>query len=86
MCSVSGRPCRCDNSRGCKANRRSVDNLPTELIQRIKTLLLHVQVCQDDCDFAADYDDLVRIYPQPELRDVRRRLVETERVLKEILK
>jgi len=62
-----------------------VDHLPTALVHRLKTLRLHLQVCKDDCDYALDFDDLHRTWPQPEVRDIRRKLETAESLLKEIL-
>lgn len=85
VCSVSGKPCRCGDGGGCSSYRTSVDNLPTALVHRLRTLQLHLQVCQQDCDWVADYDARRRIWPQPEVRDIRRKLETAEAILKEIL-
>jgi len=85
LCSVTGRSCKCQSRGRCQAHRTSVDNLPTELVHRLKTLQLHLWVCQDDCDYVVEYDDFYRIWPQPEVRDIRRKLEAAESTLKEIL-
>ena len=84
-CSVTGRACKCESRGGCQAHRTAVDNLPTSLVHRLRTLGVHLQVCKDDCDWAVDFDELHRIWPQPEIREIRRKLETAESLLKEIL-
>lgn len=66
--------------------RSSKDNLTTAFRSRLKTLLVHLDVCKDDIDWCQQYDDgLERIWPQPELRDIRRKLETATAMVKEIL-
>ena len=85
MCSVTGRPCKCVNSGRCRAHRSSVDNLPNELVRRLKTLYLHIDIARDDTFDIEGYDEGSRQWPQPEIRDVRRKLDSIQRTLEEIL-
>lgn len=85
LCSVTGKPCRCGDSGRCRSYRASVDNLPTALVHRLRTLGVHLQVCKDDCDWSLEYDEVYRIWPKPEVREIRRKLETCEAILKEIL-
>ena len=62
-----------------------MDNLPKALVSRLRTLKLHIQVAKDDCDWALDFDEQERIWPKPEVRDIRRKLEAAESLLKEII-
>ena len=85
VCRVTGRACKCVGGGGCRGYRTSVDSLPTALVHRLKTLALHLNVAKDDCDWCVDFDELHRIWPQPEIREIRRKLETAESLLKEIL-
>lgn len=84
-CSVTGRACKCDARGGCQAQRTSVDRLPNPLVHRLKTLALHLEVAKDDCDWCTEFDEMQRIWPQPEIRDIRRKLETAQSLLREIL-
>lgn len=84
-CSVTGKRCKCGSSDSCRAHRTSVDNLPTELVRRIKTIHLRIDNARDAAIHAEDYDEQYRIWPQPELREARRLLDEAQRILERVL-
>lgn len=85
VCSVTGKPCRCRDSGGCRAHRTSVDSLPNEVVQRLKVLHLHLEITRQDTLDITGYDERTRIWPQPEVRDIRRKLDAIMRTIEEIL-
>lgn len=85
VCSVTGKPCRCRDSSGCRAHRTSVDSLPNELVQRLKVLHLHLEIPRQDTLDIELYDNRTRVWPLPEVRDIRRKLDEMMRSIEEIL-
>ena len=86
VCSITGRPCKCDGGGSCRGWRSSVDNLPNELVRRVKTALLRVDIAQQAVAHCVTYDEYERQYPGPELRDINRRLDAIVSTLEEILK
>jgi len=62
-----------------------VDNLPNALVRKLKTLHLHIDIARQDTLDIADFDERYRIWPQPEIRDIRRKLDTAQRILEEIL-
>lgn len=85
VCSTTGRPCKCDSGDSCRVYRQGVDNLPTALISRLRTLQLHVNICLQDCEWIEDFDGFTRTYPQPEVRDISRKLRAIDATLTEVL-
>jgi len=87
ICSVTGRSCHCGNGEGCdgRSYRQGVDNLPTALVSRLRTLRLHAGICLDDCAWIEDFDGFRRTYPQPEVRDIDRKLRAIVTTLDEVL-
>jgi hypothetical protein len=86
LCSVTGRRCKCGDGDSCRAYRESSHNLPNELVRRIKTLWVHLDIARQDALDIADYDDQVRIWPQPEIRDIERRIETCIKTIEDILK
>lgn len=84
-CSITGKRCKCDSGDSCAMYRQGVDNLSTALVSRLRTLRLHVGVALDDCEWICDYDSFERTYPQPEVRDIARKLRAITASLDEIL-
>lgn len=72
--------------RECGNYRSNISNLPFHLVQRIRTLSVHLEACIEDCEWINDFDEYQRIWPQPTIRQVKRnlqaQLCELERILK----
>jgi hypothetical protein len=62
-----------------------MDNLPNELVRRLRTLRLRIDVAHQEALHCGDFDDRTRIWPQPEIREVERLLEAADALLREIL-
>jgi len=74
VCSISGRPCECLAGGGCKNRESVLDGLPDETVRALKTLWLHLDIARQDTLIINDDASFERRFPQPEVRDMRRKL------------
>ena len=85
LCSATSLPCECVAGGGCKAHESLLDKIPAETVRELATLRLHLGICKDDCDRLAGFADYYRKYPQPEIRDIRLKLVTIQSMIDELI-
>lgn len=85
ICSVSGRPCKCESGEGCTRARSGelLDPVPIKALRWARTAELHLSEAVADLDRALDSVDFERRYPGPEWRESRRLVVAALNYLKE---
>lgn len=76
ICSVSGRPCRCESNEGCTRNRgRSyLDSDAGEALRWARTAMLRLGDAANALELAVDALVYERPFPSPEWRDKVRRI------------
>lgn len=74
ICSISGRPCKCESGEGCTRARvgSHLDPIPAKALRWARTAELHLAEAVSDLDRALDAVDFERRYPGPEWREARR--------------
>jgi hypothetical protein len=85
LCSVTGRPCKCDDGRGCRRGEPVLDKPTVETLRHLRTARLYAQAAAFKIDdVLGDEHLLQRRYPQPEAREVRRKLATAISMIDEI--
>ena len=87
-CSVTGKRCTCGSSSGCDARRwgEAVDPLPKKMLRALRTVRLYIQASKEHLDeIIGDEYLMVREYPAPEMRHIRRKLTTAQAMIDEVV-
>jgi hypothetical protein len=84
-CSVSGRACKCGARGGCSSNSPRLDPPTTETVRWLRSARLYLDAAKVAVDSALGGEEqLVRKYPAPEIREIRRKVVTAIAMIDEI--
>ena len=85
VCSVTRDPCECLAGGGCKALQPILDPPAKEAVRWLRSALLYLDAAKFALDSALGGEELlVRKYPAPEIREVRRKVVTAMSMIEEI--
>jgi len=86
VCSVTGDACVCLAGGGCKAREPHLDKASDSFIRGLRTARLYAQAAVYKLDDALGEEHLlVRRYPCPETRDIRRKLASAISMIAEVV-
>jgi len=85
ICSATRSPCECLAGGGCKALQPKLDQPSKETVRWLRSARLYLDAAKVACDSALGGEELlVRKYPCPEVREVRRKVVTAIAMIDEI--
>jgi len=85
VCSATSSPCECLAGGGCKALQPILDPPAVEAVRWLRSALIYLDAAKFALDSALGGEELlVRKYPAPEIREVRRKVVTAIALIDEI--
>jgi len=85
VCSVTRDPCECLDGGGCKNLQPKLDPPAKETVRWLRAARLYLGAAKFSLDSALGGEELlVRKYPAPEIREVRRKVVTAMSMIEEI--
>ena len=85
VCSATSSPCECLAGGGCKALQPILDAPTKEAVRWLRSARLYLDAAKVALDSALGGEELlVRKYPAPEIREVRRKVVTAMSIIDEI--
>jgi hypothetical protein len=85
ICSATGRPCECLAGGGCRSLTPRLDPPSRETVRWLRSARLYLDAAKVAVDSALGGEEqLVRKYPAPEIREVRRKVVTAIAMIDEI--
>lgn len=85
VCSATGRPCKCDGGRCRTLSEPRLDEVPKQTVRHLRSATIMLSAALEHLDAAIGQDFLlVRKFPGPEVREVRRKVVTAIAMIDEI--